>query len=351
MEHFDVGVVGTGYVGLATGASLAYVGHRVTCLDNNEERVASLREGKVPFYEPGLQELIAKSAGRLRFASSERLTEVIRGSDVLIVAVGTPHGGDGSADLSNVADVARAIGHALGGSTPRELPLVVVNKSTVPVGGAYYVSTLVDEGIDEVGGKGAKFRVASNPEFLREGSAVHDSLFPDRVVVGTDSREALDVLRTLYIPIVEQSFPTEWDPRPKVAVPFVTTDLASAEMIKYAANAFLATKISFINEVALRATAREYEYETTLRDAAATVNERQRRRVIHKLQRDLHSLKGRCVALLGLSFKPNTDDLRGAPSLTIARALNSLGAKVVGYDPVAGKPAAKLTPAIQAVFH
>src|ERR687892_11407 len=383
MEHSDVGVVGTGYVGLATGASLAYVGHRVTCLDNNHERVASLREGKVPFYEPGLQELIAKSAGRLRFASSERLTEVIRGSDVLIVAVATPQGGDGSADLSNVADVARAIGRALGESAPRELPLVVANKSTVPVGSAYYVSTLVDDGIDEAGGEGAEFRVASNPEFLREGSAVHDSLFPDRVVVGTDSREALDVLRTLYSPIVEQSFPTEWDPRPKVAVPFVTTDVASAEMIKYASNAFLATKISFINEVAnlcelvgadisevaygiglddrvgsrspkdvaaLRATAREYEHEPPLLDAPAAVNERQRRRVIHKLQRDLHSLKGRRVALLGLSFKPNTDDLRGAPSLTIAGALNSLGAKVIGYDPVAGKAAAELKPDIQAVF-
>src|SRR5688572_21768003 len=173
MQHFDVGVIGTGYVGLATGASLAYVGHSVTCLDNDHERVASLREGMVPFYEPGLQELIARRAGRLRFAGSEMLTEVVGGSDVLIVAVGTPQGPDGSADLSNVAAVARAIGRALGESTPRELPLVVVNKSTVPVGGAYYVSTLVDEGIDEVGGKGAEFRVASNPEFLREGSAVH----------------------------------------------------------------------------------------------------------------------------------------------------------------------------------
>src|ERR671913_2313932 len=385
MEHFDVGVVGTGYVGLATGASLAYVGHRVTCLDNNEERVASLREGKVPFYEPGLQELIAKSAGRLRFASSERLTEVIRGSDVLIVAVSTPQGGDGSADLSNVADVARSIGRALAGSAPRQLPLVVVNKSTVPVGSAYYVSTLIGEGIDEAGGKGAEFRVASNPEFLREGSAVHDSLFPDRVVVGTDSREALEVLRTLYTPIVEQSFPTEWDPRPKVAVPFVTTDLASAEMIKYASNAFLATKISFINEVAnlcelvgadvsevaygiglderigprflsaglgwggscfpkdvaaLRAVAREYDYEPLLLDATVAVNERQLKRVIAKLQRELHTLKGKRVALLGLSFKPNTDDLREAPSLKIARALDSLGASVVGYDPVAGDVAA-----------
>ena len=395
MEHFSVGVVGTGYVGLATGACLAYVGHRVTCLDNDQERVAGLREGRVPFYEPGLEELIARSAGRLHFAGSERLDKVVREADVLFVAVGTPQGGDGSADLSNVADVARAIGRALGGSTQRERPLVVVNKSTVPVGSAYYVSTLVSDGIVEAGGEGAEFRVASNPEFLREGSAVHDSLFPDRVVVGTDSREALDTLRSLYTPIVEQSFPTERDPRPKVAVPFVTTDLASAEMIKYAATAFLATKISFINEVAnlcelvgadvsevaygvglddrvgsrflsaglgwggscfpkdvaaLRATAREYEHETPLLDAATTVNERQRRRVIHKLQRDLHSLKGKRVALLGLSFKPNTDDLRGAPSLTIAEALNSLGARVVGYDPVAGKAAAKLAPGIQAVF-
>jgi UDPglucose 6-dehydrogenase len=389
MGHFDVGVVGTGYVGLATGASLAYIGHRVTCLDNNQERVASLKKGQVPFYEPGLQELIDKSAGRLRFASSERLTEVIRGSDVLIVAVSTPQGGDGSADLSNVADVARAIGRALGGSTSRELPLVVVNKSTVPIGSAYYVSTLIGEGIDDAGGKGAEFRVASNPEFLREGSAVHDSLFPDRVVVGTDSREALDVLRTLYSPIVEQSFPTAWDPRPKVAVPFVTTDLRSAEMIKYASNAFLANEVANLCELvgadisevahgiglddrvgsrflsaglgwggscfpkdvaALRATAREYEHETPLLDAAAAINERQRRRVIHKLQRDLHSLRGSRVALLGLSFKPNTDDLRGVPSLAIAGALTSLGARVVGFDPVAGKAAARLAPDIQAVF-
>src|ERR687898_1208511 len=396
MEHLDVGVVGTGYVGLATGASLAYIGHRVTCLDNNQERVAGLKVGRVPFYEPGVEELIAKCAGRLRFAGSERLTEVVQGSDILILAVGTPQGGDGSADLSNVADVARAIGRALGHSTqPREHPLVVVNKSTVPVGSAYYVSTLVDDGIDEAVGEGAQFRVASNPEFLREGSAVHDSLFPDRVVVGTDSREALDALRALYTPIVEQSFPTDWDPRPKVAVPFVTTDLVSAEMIKYASNAFLATKISFINEVANlcelvgadisevaygvglddrvgprflsaglgwggscfpkdvaapRAPAREYEHETPPLDAASAVNERQRRRVIHKLQRDLHSLKGKRVALLGLSFKPNTDDLRGAPSLAIAAALNSLGARVVGYDPVASKAAAQLAPELQTVF-
>jgi UDPglucose 6-dehydrogenase len=230
---------------------------------------------------------------------------------------------------------------------------------------------------------------------LREGSAVYDSLFPDRIVAGADSRDALDALRVLYAPIIEQSFPTELDPRPKVAVPFVTTDLASAEMIKYAANAFLATKISFINEVAnlcelvgadvgsvatgiglderigsrflnagigwggscfpkdiaaLRSIAREYEYEPALLDAAVTVNERQRKQVILKLQRDLHTLKGKRIALLGLSFKPNTDDLRDAPSLEIARALDALGARAVGYDPVAGKAAAKRLPTLKVVF-
>jgi UDPglucose 6-dehydrogenase len=235
--------------------------------------------------------------------------------------------------------------------------------------------------------------VASNPEFLREGSAIYDSLFPDRIVVGADSREALDTLRVLYEPVIEQSFPTELDPRPKVAVPFVTTDLASAEMVKYASNAFLATKISFINEVAslcelvgadvsevaygigldgrigsrflsagigwggscfpkdvsaLRAIAREYDYEPALLDATVAVNERQRKRVIAKLQRELHTLKGKRIALLGLSFKPNTDDLRGAPSLAIARCLDSLGARVVGYDPVAGKAASRLLPAMRA---
>jgi UDPglucose 6-dehydrogenase len=266
----------------------------------------------------------------------------------------------------------------------------------VPVGSGDYVSMLIREGLEEAGGGGrAEFLVASNPEFLREGSAIYDSLFPDRIVVGSNSRESLDTMRALYEPIVEQSFATDMDPRPKVAVPFITTDLASAEMIKYASNAFLATKVSFINEVAnlcelvgadvgevaygiglderigsrflsagigwggscfpkdvaaLRAVAREYEYEPTLLDAAVTVNERQRKRVIGKLQRELHTLKGKRVALLGLSFKPNTDDLREAASLEIADLLDSLGARVVGYDPVAGKTASRLLPALKVVF-
>jgi UDPglucose 6-dehydrogenase len=394
---FNVGVVGSGYVGLVTGACLAHLGHRVTCVDRDEERIRGLESGRMPVYEPGLEELVSRGVRRKRlyFAGSEDLAGLVGEADVVFISVDTPQGKDGSADLSNVAAVARGIGRALAGRSG-ELPLVVVNKSTVPVGSGDYVSMLIQDGIEEVGGEeGTSFLVVSNPEFLREGSAIYDSLFPDRIVAGADSREALDALRALYEPIIEQSFPTELDPRPKVAVPFVTTDLVSAEMIKYAANAFLATKISFINEVAnlcelvgadvgevaygiglderigsrflsagigwggscfpkdvaaLRSIAREYEHETPLLDATAVVNERQRKRVILKLQRDLHTLKGKRIALLGLTFKPNTDDLRETPSLEIASLLDSLGARAVGYDPVAGKAAAQRLPSLKVVF-
>jgi UDPglucose 6-dehydrogenase len=393
-----VGVVGTGYVGLVTGACLAYLGHGVTCVDRDEERLRGLRSGRMPFYEPGLEELVAGGVerDRLDFAGVEGLAGLVREADAIFVSVDTPQGEDGSADLSSVAAVARGIGRALP-DTKRERPLVVVNKSTVPVGSGDYVSMLINDGIEEATGEEgvAGFLVVSNPEFLREGSAVYDSFFPDRIVAGADSREALEFMRALYAPIIEQSFPTRMDPRPKVAVPFVTTDLASAEMIKYAANAFLATKISFINEIgnlcelvgadvsevaygigldarigsrflnagigwggscfpkdvaALRAAAREYEYETTLLDSVAAVNARQRKQVVAKLQRELHTLKGKRIALLGLSFKPNTDDLRDAPSLEIARAFDALGARAVGYDPVAGKAAAEKLPSLKVVF-
>jgi UDPglucose 6-dehydrogenase len=398
LEECNVGVVGVGYVGLVTGACLSHLGHRAVCVDKDEGRLKGLRSGRMPFYEPGLGELVSQGVGRgrLDFAGVESLSGLVEEADAIFVAVDTPQGEDGSADLSSVAAVARGIGRALW-EVDRERPLVVVNKSTVPVGSGDYVSMLIREGMEEAGGveEEAKFLLASNPEFLREGSAIYDSLFPDRIVVGADSREALDTLRVLYEPVIEQSFPTELDPRPKVAVPFVTTDLASAEMIKYASNAFLATKISFINEVAslcelvgadvsevaygigldgrigsrflsagigwggscfpkdvsaLRAIAREYDYEPALLDATVAVNERQRKRVIAKLQRELHTLKGKRIALLGLSFKPNTDDLREAPSLAIARCLDSLGARVVGYDPVAGKAAARQLPPLKVVF-
>src|ERR671911_1299999 len=395
-ELFNVGVVGTGYVGLTTGACLAHIGHRVTCVDKNAHLVTELGENRMPFYEPGLKELVEGGVrqGRLRF--STELAPVVQRAEVVFIAVDTPQSEGGSADLTSVATVALAIGRVLSEvGTDRERPLVVGNKSTVPVGSGDYVSMLLREGAEDGGNGTVDYHVVSNPEFLREGSAIYDCLFSDRIVVGADSREALDTLRALYEPIIEQGFPTEFDPRPKVAVPFVTTDLASAELIKYAANAFLATKISFINEVAnlcelvgadvrevaygiglderigprflsaglgwggscfpkdvaaLRAVAREYDHEPVLLDATVAVNERQSKRVISKLQRDLHTLKGKRVALLGLAFKPNTEDLREAPSLAIAGALTSLGARVVGYDPVASKAAAQLAPDIHAVF-
>jgi UDPglucose 6-dehydrogenase len=393
LEEFRVGVVGAGYVGLVTGACLAHVGHQVTCVDKDQGRVAELNEGRVPIYEPGLEDMISRARKRLSFTT--QLPEVVRAADVVFVAVNTPPGEDGSADLSSVGIVARAVGRALAEAPGREKPLVIVNKSTVPAGSGDYVSMLVREGAEEVGNGHVEYRVVSNPEFLREGSAVYDSLFPDRIVLGADGRDALDTMRALYEPIIEQTFPTQLDPRPRDAVPFVTTDLTSAEMIKYAANAFLATKISFINEIsgicelvgadvtnvangigldgrigsrflsagigwggscfpkdvaALRAIAREYGHEPVLLDATVTVNARQRRQVIAKLQRDLRTLKGKRVALLGLTFKPNTDDLRDAPSLEIAKLLHSLGSRVVGYDPVAGKAAVGLSPELKVVF-
>src|SRR5215212_2888566 len=384
LKRFDIVVVGAGYVGLVTGATLSHLGHRVTCVDRDEERIRALKSGRLPFYEPGLEELVSLSvsAERLSFVDPAGLAGLLGETAVLFIAVDTPQNGDGSASLSSVAAIARDIGRSLSGTPLRKGPLLVVNKSTVPVGSGDYVSMLIEEGLEEAeGGKAreASFLVASNPEFLREGSACYDSFFPDRIVVGANSREAMDTLRALYEPIIEQSFPTELDPRPKVAVPFVTTDLASAEMIKYAANAFLATKISFANEMAqmcelfgadvrqvlpaigadhrvgsaflgagigwggscfskdvaaLIATGEEYGYTPSMLHATVEINKAQRSSAVRKLQRELHMLKGRRIALLGLTFKPGTDDLRDAPALDIARRLLTAGAVISAFDPV-----------------
>lgn len=386
MREFEIGVVGAGYVGLATGASLAYLGNRVTLMDKDAGRIAALKRRELPIFEPGLGEVLAKCSGRIHFTVD--LDPVVQGADVLFVAVGTPMAEGGSVDLSDVSEVARSIGRALLGRR-KDHPLVVVNKSTVPMGSGDYISMLIEEGAEEEGEGKTYFLVVSNPEFLREGSALYDSLYPDRIVIGADSQEAIEVMRELYRPVIEQSFPAELDPRPKNAVPLLITDLASAEMIKYASNAFLAAKISFINEIAniceltgadiksvaqgigldarigsrflnagigwggscfpkdvaaLRAISAEYGYEAIMLQAVAGVNERQQEKVVTKLQQELHTLRGKRVALLGLSFKPNTDDLREAPSLKIARRLNSCGARVVGYDPVAGKAGGRAVP-------
>ena len=377
-----VTVIGTGYVGTVTGACLAYLGHRVTCVDTDGAKIERLKNGDVPIYEPGLDALmvLAGQNGGLDFTTD--VMSSVTASDVIIIAVGTPSLPSGESNLMYLEAAARQVGSALDASRFR----VVVNKSTVPVGSGNLVEALLREGIaesEQASGKGIRFGVASNPEFLREGSAIHDSLFPDRIVLGTQDENTLMLLRDLYRPLQQQDFVAPpFCPRPvgMVAVPLVTTTLTSAEMIKYAANAFLATKIGFANEIAnicekvgadgkevmkgigldarigtaflnpgigwggscfgkdvqsLLHIAGEYGYQARLLDAALAVNRLQRQLVIQKLQDKLFILKGRTVALLGLAFKPNTDDLRDAPSLQIAERLLQMGARVKVHDPIA----------------
>jgi UDPglucose 6-dehydrogenase len=377
-----VTVIGTGYVGTVTGACLSYLGHRVTCVDTDTKKIDKLRRGEMPIYEPHLDELI-DAAGRLGGIDfSTELETPARESQVIFIAVGTPPLPSGEANLCYLEAAARSIGAAMDGSRFR----VVVNKSTVPVGSGNLVETLVREGIQESHPGDLKqihFGVASNPEFLREGSAIADSLYPDRIVLGAEDEGTLHVLCELYRPLVEQSFAAPvFVPRPAgmTRAPLVTTTLTSAEMIKYAANAFLAVKIGFANEMAnicervgaeapevmqgigldarigarflnpgvgwggscfgkdissLLHTAQEYSYQTRLLEAALEVNRAQRQLVIQKLQEKLFILKGRTIGLLGLAFKPETDDLRDAPSLAIAERLLQMGARVKAYDPIA----------------
>lgn len=373
-----VAVIGTGYVGLTTALSLAYVGHEVVGVDLDEGKVAGLKRGEPPFYEPHAKETLALVRDRLSFTT--RYEEAIPQAEVVFLAVGTPSLPDGSPDLSQVREAAWAIGRHLG-----EGFTVVVNKSTVPVGSGNYVEALVRRAFQEVHGgePDGRLAVASNPEFLREGQALHDSFYPDRVVVGAEDRRAIEVLRELYEPILEQSFtPPPFLPRPERmgAVPFVTTDLASAELIKYGANAFLALKISFINELArladrvgadirevarsigldhrigprflqaglgwggscfpkdtaaLLAMGREYGLSLPILEAVREVNFGQRDLIADKLLAELKTLKGKTIALLGLAFKPHTDDLRESPALALADLLLKRGAFVRAHDPVA----------------
>jgi UDPglucose 6-dehydrogenase len=373
-----VAVIGAGYVGLTTALSLAYVGHEVVGVDLDTDKVARLNRGELPFYEPHAKEMLALVRERLRFTA--RYEEAVPQAEVIFIAVGTPSLPDGAPDLSQVRSAAQAIGRHLG-----EGFTVVVNKSTVPVGSGNYVEALVRRAFQEAHGgePDGRLAVASNPEFLREGQALYDSLYPDRIVVGAEDRRAIEVLRELYEPILEQSFtPPPFLPRPERmgAVPFLTTDLASAELIKYGANAFLALKISFINELArlaekvgadirevargigldhrigprflqaglgwggscfpkdtaaLLAMGREYGLSLGITEAARKVNEDQRRWAVDKLLAELKTLKGRTIALLGLAFKANTDDLRESPALELARLLLNRGAFLRAHDPVA----------------
>ena len=377
-----VTVIGTGYVGTVTGACLSYLGHHVTCVDTDASKIGKLQRGESPIYEPELEPLLRLASRRGGIEFTTDLGPAANASDVIFIAVGTPPLPSGEADLSYLETAARSIGRATDTSRFR----VVVNKSTVPVGSGNLVECLVREGIDEARPaerRDIHFGVASNPEFLREGSAVADSLYPDRIVVGASDAKTLEMMRELYRPLVSQSFePPPGVPRPAglVQVPLVSTTLTSAEMIKYAANAFLAIKIGFANEMAnicehvgaeapevmagigldsrigskflnpgvgwggscfgkdiqsLLHTAREYGYESRLLQASLDVNTAQRLMVIQKLQEKLFILKGRTIGLLGLAFKPDTDDLRDAPSLHIAEKLLSMGARVKVHDPIA----------------
>jgi len=379
-------VIGTGYVGLVTGACLAHIGHHVICVDNNEEKVKLMKAGQSPIFEPGLSEIMQSSSqsGKLEFTTD--LGAGVAHGEILFIAVGTPPLPTGESDTRYVEAVARGIGEHLDGGYK-----VIVNKSTVPIGSGDWVKMIVQSGVvnrqKTLVGAGninekattervAGFDVVSNPEFLREGSAVHDTFNPDRIVLGGNNPKAIALMQELYAPIINRSFATDSN---LPEVPVLITDLSSAEMIKYAANAFLATKISFINEVAnicdrvgadvtevargigldsrignkflqagigwggscfpkdvsaLVHTADDYGYEAQLLKATVSVNQRQRLILVEKLQQVLKILKGKTVGLLGLTFKPDTDDMRDAPALNLIEHLNRLGTTVKAYDPI-----------------
>ncbi|MEO6326344.1 MAG: UDP-glucose/GDP-mannose dehydrogenase family protein [Thermoanaerobaculia bacterium] len=359
----NICMVGTGYVGLVTGACLADFGMDVTCVDKDEAKIALLKNGVSPIYEPGLEELIHKNekAGRLRFTTD--LQEAIERCLVIFIAVGTPPKGDGSPDLSFIYQVANSIGSHMNGYK------VVVTKSTVPTGTGAEI-----EGILKTSNGRHKFSVVSNPEFLREGSAIEDFMHPDRVVIGSRDAEAIAIVKDVYSPLAI------------AGVPFVTTDVESAELIKYASNGFLALKISFINEVAAMCDlmgadvkdvargmgldkrisphfllpgpgyggscfpkdssavvdlARRKGYRFQIMEAVLSVNDAVKARMIEKVESICGDLKGKRVAVLGIAFKPETDDIRESASLRLIDDLKSRGAVVVAFDPAAMENARK----------
>ena len=375
-EKLNVIIVGTGYVGLTTGLALGYLGHRVTCVDKDTAIIDKLERGISTIFEPGLEDLLADSGRTVTFTGN--MLSYLPEADIVIIAVGTPSKDNGDTDLSYVEAVAREIGAAMN----PERPPVIVNKSTVPIGTARRVETVVREELEKRGAS-CCFSVVSNPEFLREGAALHDTFYPDRIVVGTEDVGALNLLRQMYAPILEQTFtPPQAVPRPEgYSLPaLVTTSPTSAELIKYTANAFLATKISFINEFAAIAdkvgaditevakgigldkrigsgflqagvgwggscfpkdvrsilfTGTQYNCEMDILKAVLDVNRRQRKKVIEKLQQTLKVIRGSTVGILGLAFKPNTDDIREAPAIDVIGELLDMGARVKVYDPVA----------------
>ena len=366
-----ISVIGSGYVGLVTGACFAEFGVHVTCMDSDNRRIEKLEKGEIPFFEPGIAELVAKGVKEGRLSFTTDIAQAVDKALVIFIAVGTPPSPDGSADLSFVKEVGRGIARHMSSYK------VIVTKSTVPVG--------TGEAIREVVKKTQKdpirFDMVSNPEFLREGSAIEDFMRPNRVVIGADSDQAIAIMKDLYRPLY------------LIETPIVVTDVPTAELIKYASNAFLATKISFINEIAnlcekvganvqmvakgmgldhrigakflhagpgfggscfpkdlaaLIQTGERHGYPMQIASAASRVNDSQRGRMVDKIREALGGLKGKTLAMLGLSFKPNTNDLREAPALTIGRELLAEGASIRAYDPEALAEACQMMPELQA---
>jgi UDPglucose 6-dehydrogenase len=359
-----IAMIGTGYVGLVSGACLSEFGHQVVCVDKDTAKVASLKQGGIPIFEPGLEEVVATNSKASRLSFATDIGHAVAGADAVFIAVGTPsRRGDGHADLSYVFAAAEEIALALTGYT------VVVTKSTVPVGTSRKVEEIIRKARPKV-----DFDMASNPEFLREGSAIEDFRRPDRVVVGCDTERAQEVMREVYRPLYINE------------TPMLFTSRETSELIKYAANAFLATKITFINEMAdlceklggdvqdvargigldgrigskflhagpgfggscfpkdtlaLVRTAREAGAPTHIVEAVVAVNDARKREMARKIEAAFGGVKGKTVAVLGLTFKPNTDDMRDAPSLVIVPHLQAAGATVRVYDPEGRKEAAK----------
>lgn len=375
-----ISIIGTGYVGLVTGACFAEFGVFVTCIDKDEKKIEGLKQGIIPFYEPGLEDLVKRNIKQERLTFTTKIGEAIEQSLVVFIAVGTPPRGDGSADLRYIDEVAREIAKHI------KSYKVIVTKSTVPIGTGNRIRQIISENLKEE----IDFDIASNPEFLREGSAIEDFMRPNRVVIGTESQQARAILRDLYRPLY------------LIETPFVMTNIETAELIKYASNSFLATKISFINEMAtlcekvgadinivakgmgldarigskflhagpgfggsclpkdtraLLNMANEHGVYLGIVDSAIKANERQKQFVVEKIksgilgQRESEACKnnpldGITIAVLGLSFKPNTDDIREAPAIYIIQSLTKYGAGIRAYDPVAMDNAKAVLPHI-----
>ena len=364
-----IAVIGTGYVGLVTGACFAEFGVEVTCVDIDAEKITRLASGMIPIYEPGLEQLVERNthAGRLRFTTE--IKSAVEQALVIFLAVGTPAKDDGAPDLRYINEAARSVAEHMNGYK------VIVTKSTVPIGTGEHLRRLIREHQKTR----VNFGIVSNPEFLREGAAINDFMRPDRVVIGSRDEEAIAIMRDLYRPLY------------LIEAPFVITSLEGAELIKYAANAFLATKISFINEIAnlcdrigcdihdvaraigmdrriggkflhpgpgfggscfpkdtraLASVAREFGCESYIVNAVIEVNCQQRAAMVPKIEKLVGDLKGKSIAVLGLAFKPETDDMREAPSVDIIKGLIERGATVRAFDPVAMPEAAKILPGI-----